>query len=162
MKLLTLDIERREVPGFPGYRASRDGRVWGRRGHELSQFRNPSGYPTVKAGSSGLPVHRAVALAYIPNPERATDVNHMDGNKDNNAPENLEWCSRSQNIRHALATGLHANPETPVIGVNWETGDGVWAKSQSALKVFGFTQANVSKCLHGERPRHKGYQWSFA
>lgn len=162
MRLLTIDIEKREVPGYAGYQVSRDGRVWGRRGHELSRYRNPSGYLGVKAGSAFLPCHRAVALAWIGPPNGMTDVNHIDGDKDNNNPENLEWCTRSQNIRHALDTGLHAAPETPVIGVNPETGQGVWARSQAEVRAFGFQQSLVNKCLKGERRHHWGYQWSYA
>lgn len=51
-------------------------------------------------------IHRMVAEAFIPNPNNYTDVNHKDGNKQNNTVENLEWVSRSQNIAHAIKNGL--------------------------------------------------------
>lgn len=51
-------------------------------------------------------VHRLVAETYIPNPSGLPQVNHRDGNKKANAVTNLEWCSASHNIRHAVATGL--------------------------------------------------------
>jgi hypothetical protein len=47
-----------------------------------------------------------VATLFIENPNRYTEVNHKDGDKLNNATENLEWVSRLQNMRHAYATGL--------------------------------------------------------
>lgn len=45
-------------------------------------------------------VHRLVLSAFLPINQKL-DVNHKDGNKKNNNLENLEWCSRSQNIKHA-------------------------------------------------------------
>ena len=51
-------------------------------------------------------IHRMVAEAFIPNPNNYTDVNHKDGNKQNNSVENLEWTTHSQNIAHAINAGL--------------------------------------------------------
>lgn len=53
-----------------------------------------------------MAIHRLVAMTYIPNPDNLPMVNHKDGNKLNNHYSNLEWCTCSENTRHAFATGL--------------------------------------------------------
>jgi len=51
-------------------------------------------------------VHRLVAYAFIDNIYDKPYINHMDGNRRNNAVTNLEWCTQKENVRHAHITGL--------------------------------------------------------
>lgn len=76
----------------------------------LKQVKMKNGYLTVTLGKdkelTPMLVHRIVAEVFVPNPHNKTFINHKDGNKQNNLPENLEWCTRSENMIHAFATGL--------------------------------------------------------
>lgn len=51
-------------------------------------------------------IHRLVAEAFIPNPNNLSEINHIDGNKQNNLVSNLEWISKKGNTEHAIKTGL--------------------------------------------------------
>lgn len=55
-------------------------------------------------------IHRLVAQAFIPNPLNKPEVNHIDGNKQNNWVGNLEWVTGSENITHAFRTELKHAP----------------------------------------------------
>lgn len=56
-----------------------------------------------------LQVHRLVSIAFIENPLNKKQVNHIDGNKENNHISNLEWVTQSENQLHAHRTGLMDN-----------------------------------------------------
>jgi len=78
---------------------------------------NSSGYYSVNlhnglgvSGRQPALVHRLVAKAFIQNPEKKPHINHIDGVRTNNNLENLEWCTPSENVIHALRTGL-SNPQ---------------------------------------------------
>lgn len=82
------------------------------RGTKIEPFLNRKGYQQVKLGKHDTySVHRLVAFAFVHNydPENLDQVNHIDGNKENNRADNLEWVDNSGNQVHAFKLGLN-NP----------------------------------------------------
>jgi hypothetical protein len=109
--------EWRTIEKYPNYMISNLGNIkslnYKRTGKEqtLKQNINGRGYCYVNISSNGkynnLLIHREVAKAFLKNDDKnKTDINHKDGNKLNNNINNLEWCTRSENILHAYRTGL--------------------------------------------------------
>lgn len=105
------------VIGFEGlYSASADGRVWAHpkqsrlAGRWLKPSTDACGYQYVclfKAGVRKYPkVHRVVLMAFSGGDAPPLQVNHINGIKNDNRLENLEWVTASANRRHAWATGL--------------------------------------------------------
>ena len=96
------------IDGFPDYFVTTEGKVYSvkRRVYLSPNKGNSDGYHLVllpdKAGvRRGLRVHRLVAHAFIPNPEHKPCVNHIDGDRKNNAVDNLEWVTKQENSIHA-------------------------------------------------------------
>lgn len=81
-----------------------------RRGRILRGVGHSGGYLTVALnGRRREYIHRIVMAAFVGPPSERQDVNHIDGDKTNNRLDNLEYCDRLYNVRHAVATGLQNN-----------------------------------------------------
>lgn len=99
----------KDIEGYEGkYQVSTWGRVRSLYGGEiriLKPFKNEKGYLKVQLSNSGkgkkYRVNRLVAQAFIPNLYNLPQVNHKDGNKENNSYTNLEWTTNSINQKHA-------------------------------------------------------------
>ncbi len=88
-----------------GYRATSDGHIIGRSGKVLSAKPNKHGYIRVHLNMpsehGSRSVHRLICEAFYGNAPHL-QVNHKNGIKDDNRVENLEWCTPSENISHAI------------------------------------------------------------
>ena len=77
---------------------------------KMLKGRNCKGYLIVSLCKNGTSknfrINRLVAQAFIPNPNNYPCVNHIDGNKQNNYAENLEWVTYSENEKHAYQNKL--------------------------------------------------------
>ena len=100
------------VKGYEGlYEVSNTGLVYSHKREKLMKpIITEKGYCVVVLRQDNIAhkcrIHRLVAEAFIPNPDNLPEVNHIDGDKQNNSLDNLEWCTRSENILHAYRTGL--------------------------------------------------------
>ena len=80
---------------------------------QLKLILNNYGYYYITGNYRGyrstLSIARLVAKAFIPNPDNKPEVNHKDGIKTNNNDWNLEWCTDSEQMKHAVKMGLSTN-----------------------------------------------------
>lgn len=113
-------------------------------------------------------IHRLVAQAFIPNLNNLPQINHIDGNKENNNISNLEWCTRSENIKHAYKNGLHKinkHNERKVKQIDVENGIilNVFDSVRQIEKILGFSSTNISKCCRKEKNHNTayGYNWEY-
>ena len=111
-------------------------------------------------------VHRLLMEAFVPNPENKAHVNHIDGNKTNNALSNLEWATPSENARHAVATGLRDEgrkaQESGVIQLDLDFNEVARHVSlHQAGRDTGIAWQNISKVVRGLRHTAGGFRWKY-
>lgn len=94
------------------YAVSDDGSVWSYKTDKwLKLATSSNGYACVRLNGKTQSVHRLVAEAYCDKGEGCDQVNHINGDKQDNRAENLEWVTASENRKHAWATGLQTASE---------------------------------------------------
>ena len=159
------------IPGFEGlYEVSTCGRVrtvrrQGSRGGILKQT-TLHGYRMLALCKDGkytrMGAHRAVALAFIENPNGLPFVNHKDENKTNNNADNLEWCTCTYNNNYGTARQRSSETKyRTCIGV-WP--DGTVRKYDSctiAAKETGISQGNIWGACNGLWKRAGGVEWRY-
>lgn len=136
-----------------GLKVDSEGNVYGIRGIRKPGNHN-HGYSLINTSKKQYLMHRIVAETLIPNPENKPCVNHLDGDKKNNHPSNLEWCTYAENTQHmrdVLKTHFSPSTERQLsnntqkrIKTMYESGN----YSQNQLSaMFGISQSYVNKIV---------------
>lgn len=111
-------------------------------------------------------VHRLVAKAFLPNVKNKKQVNHIDGNKENNSIDNLEWVTSSENNKHAFITGL--NKPHNMRKVNQYNLQGNFIKQWNSITDFlkennlNLKNSNITTCCKGKRKNAYGFIWKYS
>lgn len=153
---------------YPRYKVSKDGRIYSIHCKKMNKLSDVSGYKFVhiinKFGKGKkVPIHRLVALAYIPNPEDHPVVNHKDGNPSNNTVENLEWCSHSHNIQHAYDMGLNkAKKAVLKISRDGRILERYNSMKEAAISIGISTDSISAVCRGGRNKTAGGFYWKYA
>lgn len=145
------------------------------KGKVLSPNIGKSGYLSVQLSdivSTRVYVHRLVAKAFIRQIDGCTEVNHKNGIKSDNKIDNLEWVTRSQNVKHSFEVLNRAAPwngkfgklnpnSKAVVGVSLTTGESISFGSCGEAGRNGFDYSMVSKCCRGKVKSHKSFVFSW-
>lgn len=158
------------IDGYEGYFVSNFGRVKSlKKGHKLilQPILDAYGYLRVNLYKNGvrhmLKIHRIVAIIFIDNPDGLPQVNHKDGNKENNVADNLEWVTESQNSQHAFDNGLRKASRGEQNGQHKLTKNDVDEIRKSYIKgnpifggkalaeKYGVNTATISRIINNKR-----------
>lgn len=173
----------KEIEGFNGrYLISNTGRIKSlkRKKERILKLQKGVGnYLQVNLSKNGISkpyrVHRLVAKAFIKNTENKPDINHIDGNKHNNCILNLEWCTKSENMQHAVKTGLfipynkgkhgkecHSSKKVAMIDKYTNKIIRCFnSQKEGALFLGKIDKSNISSCCKGRSKSAYGYKWKI-
>lgn len=161
-----------EIDDYPGYLIGDHGDVISLdyrhtgKPSKLASSLDSCGYPTVHLYSGGDDtarcIHRAVGEAFIANPENKPEINHLDGNKENNHVDNLEWVTSAQNNSHAGESDLMAKgedhphaklSEEQVLEIRRLYAE-TDATQYDLADRFGMSKAQIGSIVRGEKWSH--------
>ena len=156
------------------HKISCNGNIWSEITNKFLKNKcNRNGYLSIQLTQRGkcYLVHRLVATAFIPNPENKPQVNHIDGNKSNNTASNLEWCTQSENQKHAYKIGLQkpsglSGNESPFAKkiMMFDLKGNLIDEDDSITELANKHSLNrkmIYRVISGVRKKHKGYKFEL-
>lgn len=107
-------------------------------------------------------VHHLIGMTFLNKGKGKVEVNHKNGNGFDNRVENLEWATRSENILHAMSTGLN-KLRKPVIQL---TLDDIEIARYISIKEAGQKTGINAKCIcnvcKGKQITSGNFKWKYA
>jgi hypothetical protein len=160
----------RTVEEFPEYEVSNLGRVKSlnyngtKQAVVLKPVKQKKGYLKIGLYKNkkyySRQIHRLVATAFIDNPDKLPQVNHIDGDKNNNSVYNLEWCNNRYNQLHAINNGLRHTKKVAQYSKNGILIK-VWARATEASKALNIDVGHIGQVCKGLRATAGGYIWKY-
>ena len=155
-----------KIEGFEKYEVSNLGKVRNiKSGRMLKPHLNHNGYLKHHLyrhdKQKELFLHRILAIAFIDNPGKKPQVNHIDENKLNNDLSNLEWCTGRENLVHGTRTKRVAEKLSKKV-IQLDLNDSVLNEFESMVQAeqeTGVSRRNISSCCNGKRKSAGRFKW---
>lgn len=156
------------------YQISNHGRVRNKTNNYILSQNIRDGYKSVcliyndfdnKSQNKYIKIHRMVGIMFVANddPENKTVVNHIDGNKHNNHWTNFEWVTPSQNVQHAVDTGLIKITKRRVIQYDLNMNEiATFDSLKEASVSTKIDDGSITKACKGSRKSAGGFIWKYA